>query len=82
MCWAWSGLVGMKSELGHSLTICQVKAAHEMYLSQTVHSHRSCDVPQLRTDFSYLYIVILVYLCFPLSLKIDYDTLVYFLSSP
>ena len=46
-------------------------------LSQTVHSHRSCDVPQLRTDFSYLYIVILVYLCFPLSLKINHDTLVY-----
>ena len=41
-----------------------------------MHSHRSCDIPQLRTDFSYLYIVILVYLCFPLSLNIIYSTLV------
>ena len=27
-------------------------------LSRTVHSHRSCDIPQLCTDILYLYIVI------------------------
>ena len=45
-------------------------------LSQTMHSHRSYDIPQLCTDPSYLYIVIWFTPVFLLSLKIDYDTLV------
>ena len=42
---------------GHS-SMMRKQLLFGMLLSWTVHSHHSCDIPQLRTDFSYLYIVI------------------------
>ena len=56
-CQAWLGLVGMKSELGHSLTGARIGAALELhcleshYIVTPVHFHLHCQVTLTLTQF-------------------------------